>query len=102
MTPTPPDITDAISVADAATQLRTTPQTLYRWITTGTRIPGVGMVRLGAVRVGGHYVVQPAAIDQFLIACNPAASAATPTPAAIKRRGEEAKRRLAERLKRGV
>ena len=97
---TAPNLMDAINVADAAKRLRASEPSVYRWITAGVVIPGRGRVRLGAVRIGGHYLITPDAIDLFVIACNPTATATAPveSPAAIERRGKEAQRRLAERL----
>jgi excisionase family DNA binding protein len=92
------DIDGALTVAEAAKKLRTTVQTVYRWITNGTHVPGVGKVRLGGVRVGGHYVVPLAAIDQFLTDCNPAPAARPETPSATRRRREAEQRRAAELL----
>lgn len=98
MSATETELSAAVDVAEAAKRLRVSGPTVYRWVQVGVDVPGRGRVRLAAVRVGGHYLITPDAIDMFLVACNPIATAPTPSPAAIQRRGKEAQRQLADRL----
>lgn len=85
--------------AEVAARYRVTPAAVLRWISTGVGAAGGGRVRLAARRVGGRWVIDPAAVDEFVSACN-----AGPTPAPVvasARRGAADRAALARALKGG-
>jgi excisionase family DNA binding protein len=65
------DISDTLSIPDAARRLGVRRKTIYDWIWRGVRVPGTAArVKLEVVRLGGRYRVRPDAIDRFIEAQN--------------------------------
>lgn len=78
-----PDVADW-GVRDVARYCRKSLRTVARWLTAGVTRPGSGRrrVRLEAVRVGGTWRTNKAAVDAFLDRLTPATEApAIRTPA---------------------
>jgi hypothetical protein len=47
------------------------PSTIYRWITTGVRLPDGSQLRLEARRIGGRWLTSREAIQRFIEAQTP-------------------------------
>lgn len=74
--------------------------TAHRWATEGVDVPGVGRVKLEAVRVAGRWCSSRPAVLRFIEATNPSGDADDATlrsPAARSRASERAAQEL-ERL----
>ena len=55
------------------------PSTVFRWISSGVRLPGGTRIRLEAVRLGGRYLVSEESIVRFIQAQTPNFDAAPTT-----------------------
>jgi hypothetical protein len=68
--------------------------TVWRWALRGVRLPDGRLLRLGAVRVSGHYVTSVAAIGRFIDAQQSAdydaEPAASPRPPGRRQRASDA------------
>ncbi|MCZ2341485.1 MAG: helix-turn-helix domain-containing protein [Bacteroidales bacterium] len=63
---------DYLTTGRVATEMGIHPRTVIRWIREGCIAPGGQKVYLAARRIGGVYRVLPDAVEQFLVALNPA------------------------------
>jgi hypothetical protein len=79
---------------------RTSPPTVYRWVTKGARAPDGRTVRLEAVRLGGRYLTSREALSRFAEALTPTPSTAATEPSRSAPRTPVRRRREAERAAR--
>ena len=71
--------------------------TIWRWCMKGVRVPGVGVVRLEHIRIGGRTLTSREAISRFAARQTPATEDTTPrlrTPGQRRRASERAEREL--------
>lgn len=70
-----------LTAAEAAAVCRTSARTVIRWAADGFPLPGGGVVRLDAVRVGRQWVTSREAVARFAaLTTTPAPAPVAPTP----------------------
>jgi hypothetical protein len=76
------------------------PCTIYRWITSGVRLPNGTRLRLEARRVGGRWLTSREAVRRFIDEQTPSIDTASapraPTPTQRAKRAERAAKALEE------
>ena len=80
---------------------RVNPATAFRWVTKGVKVPGGGVVKLMAARVGGRFLTTPGAVARFLtettVAACPQGAPGPQSPAARMRASRKAEQELIRR-----